>query len=106
MVCGVHTLIRILQRIGINIDTQGIYLFAVIAFGQEIEQLETQVCTLKRLHIRTVRNSLSYRLGTTLVQAVANPGRNTIFLPYRLFRLCAAEFKKRKALTAKSDKYT
>jgi ubiquinone/menaquinone biosynthesis C-methylase UbiE len=31
-------------------------------------------------------------------QAVASPGRNTILLPYRLVRLCIAEFKKRKAM--------
>jgi len=36
---------------------------------------------------QAIKNSFSYRLGNMLVQAVANPGRNTIFLPYRLIRL-------------------
>lgn len=43
-----------------------------------------------------VRNSFSFRLGHTLVQAVRWPGRNTVFLPYRLVRLCVIEFKKQK----------
>ena len=56
--------------------------------------------------LRVIRNSFSFRLGNMLVQAVYRPGRNTILLPYRLFRLCYKEFKKRKTRTAKIGKYT
>jgi len=48
--------------------------------------------------LSATRNSFSYRLGNMLVQAVYKPGSNTILLPYRLIRLCIAEFKKRKAM--------
>jgi 2-polyprenyl-6-hydroxyphenyl methylase/3-demethylubiquinone-9 3-methyltransferase len=48
--------------------------------------------------LQAVKNSFSYQLGNMLVQAVYKPGSNTILLPYRLIRLCIAEFKKRKAM--------
>jgi hypothetical protein len=54
-----------------------------------------------RNQLEPIRKSFSYRLGNMLVQAVASPGRNTILLPYRLVRLCVAEFKKRKTMTVK-----
>lgn len=47
---------------------------------------------------QAIKNSFSYRLGNMLVQAVYKPGRNTIFLPYRLIRLCVTQFKKRKTM--------
>ncbi len=47
-----------------------------------------------------VLNSFAYRLGDTLVQAVRKPGRNTLWLPYRLFRLCAAGLRRRMARAA------
>jgi len=37
--------------------------------------------------LQAIRASLSFRLGSMLVQAVRNPGRNTVLLPYRVFRL-------------------
>ncbi|MCK4789431.1 MAG: class I SAM-dependent methyltransferase [Desulfobacteraceae bacterium] len=60
--------------------------------------------------LEAVKDPFLYRLGTMLVQAMASPGRNTIFLPYRLIRLCVMEFKKRKTMVTKdasvSNKYT
>jgi polysaccharide pyruvyl transferase CsaB len=50
-----------------------------------------------------VKGSFSYRLGNMLVQAVYNPGRNTILLPYRLIRLCIVEFKKRRTRVTQSN---
>jgi polysaccharide pyruvyl transferase CsaB len=41
-----------------------------------------------RSQLASVRTSFSYRLGNVLIQAVSNPGRNTLVLPYRLIRLC------------------
>lgn len=55
---------------------------------------------------QVIKNSFSYRLGNMLVQAVYKPRRNTIFLPYRLVRLCVTELRKRKARTYRSVKYT
>lgn len=37
--------------------------------------------------LQTVRASLSFQLGSMLIQAVRKPGRNTILLPYRVLRL-------------------
>lgn len=60
--------------------------------------------------LRVVKDSFSYQLGAILIQAVTNPGRNTILLPYRLIRLGVMEFRKRKTMvtrdTAVSNKYT
>jgi len=56
--------------------------------------------------VQTIKSSFSYQLGTMLVQAVRKPGRNTMFLPYRLIRVCYAEFKKQKTVAAKGGKYT
>ena len=54
----------------------------------------------------SVKNSFSYRLGNMLVRAVANPGRNTILLPYRLTHLCCEGLRARKARAEKSIKYS
>ena len=37
--------------------------------------------------MRVVKNSLSYRLGTMLVQAFLKSGRNTVLLPYSVLKL-------------------
>jgi glycosyltransferase involved in cell wall biosynthesis len=58
----------------------------------------TRAYTEKELEV--VKNSFSYRLGNILVQAIYRPGRNTILLPYRLFRLCVGEFRKWKIMAA------
>ncbi len=78
----------------------------------EVDKLQKELNTTKaelakeKRTVRAVKVSFAYRLGNMLVQAVRRPGRNTIFLPYRLIRLCLMEFKKRKTLAAKGDKYT
>ena len=46
--------------------------------------------------LEAIRNSFSYRLGNTLVEAVVSAGRNTILLPYRLVRLGIEALKKRR----------
>ena len=38
--------------------------------------------------IKALRDSFSFRLGHIVVRAIANPGWNTVLLPYRLARLC------------------
>jgi len=43
-----------------------------------------------------IRASVSFQLGSMLIQAVYKPGRNTILLPYRLVRLSIRELKNRK----------
>jgi len=48
-----------------------------------------------------VKDSISYQLGSAIVQALHKPGRNTILLPYRVFWLCVVGFKKRKAMATK-----
>ena len=63
----------------------------------EVRELEKELAKQKGT-VRGVRGSFSYKLGNTLVQAAYKPGRNTIFLPYRLIRLCYEESKKRKAM--------
>ena len=57
-----------------------------------------------RSQLEAARNSLSYRLGNLLVEAVVSPGRNTILLPYRLVRLCMAGLKKRRSQRRKGRK--
>jgi hypothetical protein len=54
---------------------------------------------LKR-QLQLINTSFSYRLGNTLNQAIRNPGRNTILLPYHLFKLGIVEQKKLKAIAA------
>lgn len=84
-----------------------------LPFKLQLEQLRTERDRLKeevhklpkkrdklKSQPRAVKDSFSYRLGNMLVQAVRKPGRNTILLPYRLIRLCATRFKKRKSNVA------
>jgi polysaccharide pyruvyl transferase CsaB len=63
---------------------------------------------VKELHelrqtLAAVKNSLSYKLGNVLIQAVRNPGHNTILLPYRLIRLFVMEVRKWTTKTAPKD---
>ena len=58
---------------------------------QLIRQLEAM-----RRDLAAVRNSFSFQFGSLIVQALRKPGRNTIFLPYRLARLCVTGFAKRR----------
>jgi len=44
-----------------------------------------------------VKDSISYQLGSAIVQALHKPGCNTMLLPYRVVWLCVVGFKKRKA---------
>ena len=60
----------------------------------QLKRLRAESDKLKS-QLQAVKSSLSYRLGNTLVEAVARPGRNTILLPYRLARLGMAGLKKR-----------
>jgi len=48
-----------------------------------------------------VKDSISYQLGSAIVQALHKPGRNTMLLPYRVVWLCVVGFKKRKARATK-----
>ena len=48
-----------------------------------------------------VKDSISYQLGSAIVQALYKPGCNTILLPYRVVWLCVVGFKKRKARATK-----
>jgi len=53
---------------------------------RETTRLRAQLAKEKRT-IQAVRSSLSFQLGNILIQAVRKPGRNTLLLPYRVFRL-------------------
>ena len=64
---------------------------------QLVRQLETM-----RRDLAAVRNSFSFQLGSLLVQALRKPGRNTIFLPYRLAHLCVTGFAKRRGNALRS----
>ena len=61
----------------------------------QLKRLRAERDRLKS-ELQAVKRSLSYRLGDTLVEAVARPGRNTILLPYRLSRLCVGAFRSRR----------
>lgn len=50
--------------------------------------------TKEQRTLQKVRASLSFQLGSMLVQAVRKPGRNTILLPYRVLRLGIDAFGK------------
>ncbi len=65
---------------------------------ERLADLQAERCKLKG-QLEAVRNSLSYRLGNMLIQAVVSPGRNTILLPYRLIRLCVTESRGRRRMT-------
>ena len=53
---------------------------------KEITRLQAKVAKEQRT-VQSVRSSLSFQLGSMLIQAIRKPGRNTVFLPYRVFRL-------------------
>jgi len=53
---------------------------------RETTRLKTELAKEKRT-VQEIRSSLSFQLGSMLIQAVRKPGRNTILLPYRVFRL-------------------
>ncbi len=73
----------------------------------ELESLQTAYAKLKAelakeiKKVQAIRDSFSFRLGNMLIQAVCQPGRNTILLPYRLILLGVTGFKKRRAVIAK-----
>jgi len=52
----------------------------------ETTRLQAKLVKEKRT-VQALRNSLSFQLGSMLIEAVRKPGRNTILLPYRVFRL-------------------
>ena len=60
---------------------------------QQLEQKESAIQTLRaelakeQRTLQAVRASLSFQLGSMLIQAIRNPGRNTVLLPYRVFNL-------------------
>jgi len=62
-------------------------------YRQREEELKRQLELLEKDYVAVVaelekvRNSFSFRLGHALVLAVRRPGRNTLALPVRLFRL-------------------
>lgn len=62
-------------------------------------RIERDYLRVKR-ELELVKDSISYQLGSAIVQALHKPGRNTIFLPYHLIRLCVREFRKRKIMAA------
>jgi hypothetical protein len=51
-----------------------------------IEKLQEKAKALEM--VKAVRDSFSFQLGHMLVEAIVNPGWNTVLLPYRLARLC------------------
>ena len=58
-------------------------------------RIERDYLRVKR-ELELVKDSISYRLGSAIIQALHKPGRNTILLPCRLIRLFVMGFKKRK----------
>ena len=54
--------------------------------GKEISRLQAKLEKEQRT-LQAVRSSFSFQLGSMLIEAVRQPGRNTIFLPYRVLRL-------------------
>ncbi len=63
------------------------------ALATKLAAAQKEVATLKagmakeRQAVQAVRNSVSFKLGNMMVDAVRKPGRNTVFLPYRALRL-------------------
>ena len=51
-----------------------------------------------------VKNSFAFRLGTIIVKAVSNPGKNTLLLPYRLLLICMERLRKRNTQKHKCTK--
>jgi 2-polyprenyl-3-methyl-5-hydroxy-6-metoxy-1,4-benzoquinol methylase len=84
------------------------FLRREVALTRELDARKKEVKGCKaeldreRRTLQAVRASFSFRLGSMLVQAIHRPGRNTIFLPYRLIRVCYTEFRKRRTLAAKA----
>ena len=66
--------------------------------GKEISRLQAKLEKEQRT-LQAVRNSLSFQLGSMMIQAVRQPGRNTILLPYRVFRLGIRTFRKKPSLS-------
>jgi len=70
-------------------------------FKLQLEQLRAEHAMLRRettrlqAELATVQSSFSFQLGNMLVQAVCKPGRNTVFLPYRLLRLTREALRRR-----------
>ena len=72
-------------------------------------RIERDYLRVKR-ELELVKDSISYQLGSAIIQALHKPGRNTILLPCRLIRLFVMGFKKRKIKASRGiprrDKYT
>jgi polysaccharide pyruvyl transferase CsaB len=49
-------------------------------------RIERDYLRVKR-ELELVKGSISYQLGSTVIQALCRPGYNTVLLPYRLFQL-------------------
>jgi len=60
----------------------------------EAKELKAELVNERRA-VQAIRSSLSFRLGNLLIQALRKPGRNTIFLPYRVLRLGVRALRKR-----------
>ena len=62
-------------------------------FRPHVEQLLAENDRLSReitrlqAELAEVRRTIPFQLGDMLIQAVCEPGRNTVLLPYRLIRL-------------------
>jgi len=61
---------------------------------KEITRLRGELSKEQRT-LQAVRASLSFQLGNTLIHAVRRPGRNTVLLPYRVFRLGVRAVRKK-----------
>ena len=62
--------------------------------ARETTRLRTEL-TKEQRTLQAVRASLSFQLGSMLIQAVRKPGRNTVLLPYRVFRLGIRALRKK-----------
>ncbi len=75
--------------------------------GRKYERLKAEITSLReerdrlRQQLIAVKNSLSYRLGSLLIHAVARPGLNTVSLPYRLTYLCVEGLRRRRTMAWK-----
>jgi len=54
--------------------------------GFETKGFERDYLRVKR-ELELVKGSITYQLGSTIIQALRKPGYNTVLLPYRLFQL-------------------
>ncbi len=86
-------LLRLKNEIQLYIVQSRYYAAESDAGKKNIEKLKAEREALARettrlkAELAAVRGSLSFQLGSMLIQAVRRPGRNTILLPYRVFRL-------------------